>query len=308
MRPVAVACLFGLLASSSARAQIRDLKYEAIEVQRKLALVIGNGAYPKAPLKNPVNDAVSMGAVLKRLGFQVTEGRDLTLRRIDQMVGQFAGAVRQGDLALVFFAGHGMQVQLENYLVPVDFDFKSDSDVKYDAYPASKLRDKLESSGARLRILILDACRNNPFRGSRTASRGLAPMQSDAEGTLIAFATGEGNVALDNIEESNGLFTKHLIAALPTPGLSIEEVFKKVKEDVYRASGRKQNPFTYDNIVGRYYPVSAPLKTPDPLADTALQLEYRSGTPSRARTRRPCSRTTSVDGPAASSSASPKPV
>ncbi|MBI3473109.1 MAG: SUMF1/EgtB/PvdO family nonheme iron enzyme [Candidatus Solibacter usitatus] len=166
-----------------------------------------------------------------------------------------------------------MQVQLENYLVPVDFDFKSDADAKYDAYPASKLRDKLESSGARLRILIFDACRNNPFRGSRTSTRGLASMQSDAEGTLIAFATGDGNVALDNIEESNGLFTKHLIAALPAPGLSIEEVFKKVKEDVYRASGRKQNPYTYDNIVGRYYPVSAPVKTPDLPADTALQLE-----------------------------------
>lgn len=229
----------------------RDLR--PIPVQRRLALVIGNSTYAKAPLKNPGNDAKAMAGVLRELGFEVMEARDVSRREMGQRIDEFSSRLTAGDLGLFYFAGHGVQVAQENYLVPVDFQAASEADVKYEAYSASQVRDKMEASGARLRVLIFDACRNNPFRGTRGGSSGLAPMGSDAEGTLIAFATGDGRLADDNQAGGNGLFTQHLITNLQTPGLSLEEIFKRVKEDVYLASNRRQNPFTYDNIVGRYY-------------------------------------------------------
>jgi hypothetical protein len=156
-------------------------------------------------------------------------------------------------LAFLYFSGHGMQVNDANYLLPVDFGAATESDVKYKAYPASRIQEKLESSGARLRVLVLDACRNNPFRFKRDALGGLAAMPVNAEGTLIAFATGDDNTADDNQAEGNGLYTKYLIQALATPGLQLREAFQKAKEDVYLASRKTQNPSIYNNIVGAYY-------------------------------------------------------
>lgn len=231
----------------------RELIFEPIYIQRRVALVIGNAAYPQVPLKNPVNDARAIAALLRKMDFEVMEEHNVPRRNMDQMVDHFANQLQKGDLALFYFAGHGLQVQQENYLIPVDFRAASETDVKYDAYPASRIRDKMEASGARLRVLILDACRNNPYRGKRGGASGLGAMTSDAEGTLIAFATGDGNLADDNAAGSNGLFTQHLISSMQTPGLSLEEIFKRVKENVYAASGRQQNPYTYDNVVGRYY-------------------------------------------------------
>ncbi len=239
----------------------RDLRVEPIPIQRRVALVIGNAAYQQAPLANPVNDARAVSAVLRRLGFVVTEAYNAGKRQMRELADQFAAALRPGDLALFYFAGHGMQVRQENYLIPVDFHAASEADVPYEAYSAEQLRDKMETSGARLRLLVLDACRNNPFRGVRSRGGGLAAMRSDAEGTLIAFATGDGNVADDNRGESNGLFTRYLIQELAAPGVSIEEVFKRVKEQVYVSSGKRQNPFTYDNVVGRYYLQLEPMPT-----------------------------------------------
>lgn len=246
---------------SSQPAAARDLRIEPIPIQRRVALVIGNAAYQQAPLANPVNDARAVSALLRRLGFVVTEAHNAGKRQMRELADQFAAGLRPGDLAWFYFAGHGMQVRQENYLIPVDFQAASEADVPYEAYSAEQLRDKMEASGARLRLLVLDACRNNPFRGVRSAGGGLAAMRSDAEGTLIAFATGDGNVADDNRGEGNGLFTRYLIQELAAPGVSIEEAFKRVKEQVYLASGKRQNPFTYDNVVGRYYLQLEPLPT-----------------------------------------------
>jgi uncharacterized caspase-like protein len=262
---------YGVLAALAASLAAQDRDLRLVRVQRKVALVIGNAAYAQAPLRNPVNDAAAMAGVLRRLGFEVTEGRDLGRQQLEEAVDGFAGRVQAGDLALFYYAGHGAQLQQENYLIPVDFQATSPADVKYKAYPASLAREKLEERGARLRILILDACRNNPFRATRSGAGGLAAMKSDAEGTLIAFATGDNNVADDNPAENNGLFTKHLVAALQTPALSLDEIFKKVKEDVFLASGRKQNPFTYDNIVGRYY-----FAPPAPAAPATVDLDRQT--------------------------------
>src|SRR5262249_38008675 len=149
-------------------------------------------------------------------------------------------------------SGHGVQVNFTNYLLPVDFAATSEIDVKYKAYPATRLQEKLESSGARLRVLVLDACRNNPFRYKRDALNGLAAMSVNAEGTLVAFSTGDNNTADDNRAEANGLYTKYLMPALLTPGLQLHEAFRKAKEDVYLASNKKQNPSIYENVVGAF--------------------------------------------------------
>ena len=139
-----------------------------------------------------------------------------------------------------------------NYLLPVDFSASSEDDVAYEAYPANRVQAKLEGSGARLRVLVLDACRNNPFRFKRDASEGLAAMSINAEGTLIAFATGDNNTAAENPSETNGLYTKFLIPALLSRGLNLRDAFQKAKEDVYRVSQHRQNPSIYENIVGQH--------------------------------------------------------
>ncbi len=258
MRQVGACCALLVALPFAADAQTRELTHRPIQAQRRLALIIGNSAYPRAPLKNPVNDARAMAEVLTKLRFEVTEVHEMSLREMGKLIDQFTDRLETGDVGFFYFAGHGLQAQQENYLVPVDFAAATEAKAKYAAYSASRVRNKMEGSGARLRILVLDACRNNPFRDCLTClvskrEIGLASMRSEAEGTLIAFATGDNAVAEDSPAEGNGLFTKYLVAALQIPGLSLDEVFKRVKEDVSFASNRRQTPYTYDNIVGRFY-------------------------------------------------------
>ena len=190
---------FGLPGFVFAQDQPRKLRYEPIQVERKMALVIGNEAYPKGPLRNPVHDAHAIAQELRSLNFdEVTERQDLTLRQMRGEVDQFAAKLRPGDLALFYYAGHGVQANGLNYLIPTDYAGTSEADLPYEAYPAQQVRDKLEDRGARLRVMILDACRSNPFRSERDGVRGLAPMASTAEGTYIAFATADNGVADDN--------------------------------------------------------------------------------------------------------------
>ena len=225
---------------------------QPIAVQRRLAFVVGNSAYPDAPLKNPGNDAQDLGAALERLGFRVTLRQNLGKREFDREFEQFTREVRDNDLALFYFSGHGMQVQNENYLLPVDARISSESDVEYEAYPASRVRRKLEDTRARVRVLILDACRNNPYsRFARGTAGGLAAMTNAVEGTLIAFAAGDSQTAADNPRERNGLFTKYLLTELARPGQSLKEVFGQVRAEVYQASAKKQLPALYDMVVGR---------------------------------------------------------
>jgi len=245
---------FVFSAVTFAQPQQRDLRLEPIRVQKKIALVIGNQAYPKSPLRNPINDAAAIAQALRALQFdEVIERRDLTMRRMRAEIDGFAAKLRPGDLAFFYYAGHGVQANEQNYLIPTDFAGTSEADLPYESYPASQVRDKLEQSGARMRILVLDACRNNPFRTKRDGARGLSPMASSVEGTYIAYATADNGVADDNPAESNGLFTKQLLAELQKPGLDLKQIFERAKEDVYVASGRKQRPFTYDGVIGQFY-------------------------------------------------------
>jgi DNA-binding beta-propeller fold protein YncE len=221
-----------------------------VRVSRRVALVIANANYPGSPLRNSLNDAKDVSAALQALGFTVATGFDLTRRQMDEITARFSSGLQAGDLALFYYAGHGIQFNQENYLLPVDFQAASASDVQYNAIPAAQVRDRMEESGARLRILILDACRNNPFRATRGRLGGLAAMSSQVEGTLIAYATADNSTADDGTQGRNGLYTKCLLDALRSPGVTLKRWFENARDRVWEESSHRQRPYTYDGIVG----------------------------------------------------------
>jgi len=194
---------------------------------RRIALVIGNGAYENAPpLKNPPNDAIDIADVLAKVGFSVEHGVNLTQRRMKAMIREFGQKLKGGGQRLFYFAGHGIQLRGRNYLIPVDANIQSETDVEDQGVDTNLMLGLMDEAGNGLNVVILDACRNNPFsRSFRSASNGLAQMDAPS-GTLIAYATAPGSVASDG-NARNGLYTQELLKSMLMPGLSIEEVFKR---------------------------------------------------------------------------------
>jgi formylglycine-generating enzyme required for sulfatase activity len=230
----------------------QDRRVQPIVARKQVALVIGNAAYGTRPLANSVNDAHAMARVLQSLNYDVALVTDADRKAMGQAIDKFVAKLGTGDVAFFYYSGHGLQVEGENYLIPVDFELKGESDVRYDAHPAGRIQDLMERSGAKLNIMVLDACRDNPFHsGSRASGGGLAAM-SGGKGTFIAFATSPGKTASDNPGGKNGLFTQYLLEALPQPGLGLGEVFDVVRERVDAASKGKQLPWTLSSVVGRY--------------------------------------------------------
>ncbi len=227
----------------------------APSAERRVALVIGNGAYKAGPLKNPANDARDMAAALRGAGFEVILRENAGLRQMNEAIDQFWNSLKRGGVGLFFFAGHGVQVAGENYLVPVDARIAMEKDVQYECVNAGKVLGRMEDAGNGLNIVILDACRNNPFaRSFRSADRGLAKMDAPT-GSLIAFATAPGDVAADG-EGKNGLYTSHLLRHLNTPGLTIENVLKRTRIGVAADSsrlGRKQTPWESSSLMGDFF-------------------------------------------------------
>jgi uncharacterized caspase-like protein len=256
---------------------------------QRLALVIGNAAYREGALANPANDARAMARVLRESGFNVMLHTDLDHRRMMQAVRDFGDELRKGGVGLFYFAGHGVQIKGRNYLVPIGADIQREDEVAYAALDAQAVLDKMEAAGNGTNLLILDACRNNPFaRSFRSSSAGLAQMDAPV-GTLVAFATAPGMVASDGTG-SNGLYTKNLLEAMRKPGLKVEDVFKQVRVAVRRDSGGKQVPWESTSLEGDLYfsqppaasatatparpqPVAAPGSnvTPDELLWSAMQ-------------------------------------
>jgi uncharacterized caspase-like protein len=218
----------------------------------RYALVIGNSAYPDKPLKNPANDARDVARALERLGFDVQLKTDAKLREIEEAIGQFGAKLRRGGVGLFYYAGHGVQVQGVNYLVPIGARLSSESDVKYECVDAGRVLGKMEDAGNELNLVILDACRNNPFtRGFRSVDQGLARMDAPT-GSLVAYATAPNSVASDG-GGTNGLYTKYLLQNINTPGITIEEVFKRVRIGVMNETGKKQVPWESSSISGYFY-------------------------------------------------------
>ena len=222
--------------------------------ESKYALVIGNGRYHGSPLRNPVNDANDMAKALSRIGFTVDKRINADRRQMREAVRRFADRIKRGGVGLFFYAGHGVQVDGENYLVPVGADIKAKYDVRDQCLSAQYVLGAMEDAGNRLNIIILDACRDNPFRGFRGGGRGLATMNAPV-GSLLAYATAPGSTASDG-PSSNGLYTSMLLRYLTTPGQDILDLFIKVRRDVMEASGGVQVPWETHSLTSRYQLVS----------------------------------------------------
>jgi len=218
---------------------------------RRIALVIGNNAYQNAPLKNPVNDAEDIADTLGEFGFEVILKKNADQRDMEDAIRNFGKQLGTGGVGLFYFAGHGIQVEGRNYLIPINARIESESDVKYEAIDAGRVLGKMEDAENKLNIVIIDACRNNPFaRAFRTSERGLARMDAPT-GSLIAYATAPGEVAVDG-PERNGIFTKYLLKHIGTQGLPIEQVLKRVRIDVVNETDGKQVPWESSSLMGEF--------------------------------------------------------
>jgi Caspase domain len=209
----------------------------------RVALVLGNAAYADAPLLNPVRDARAVAALLARQGFEVITAHDADRARMHDALRRTGQALRgRQGVALLYYAGHGLQIDWRNYMLPVDVRIASAADVPRLGLDVQAVLETFRAAGTRTNILVLDACRDNPF-GSSGGPRGLAPMDAPA-GTFFAYATAPGNVAEDGTEaDGNGLYTRFLLQELGQPGARIEDVFKRVRLHVRRATAGRQTPW-----------------------------------------------------------------
>jgi tetratricopeptide (TPR) repeat protein len=235
---------------------------------RRVALVIGNAAYRAAPaLSNPRRDAEAVAEALKHAGFQTVElAVDLDRDGMVKALRAFRREADRADWALIYFAGHGIEIDRVNYLIPVDAQLADDRDVTAETVSYDDLVNTVGGARA-LRLIILDACRNNPFKdrmhravASRSAAdRGLAPPPEPEAGTLVAYSAKDGQVAADGADDVNSPFARAFIAQLKVPGLEVRRLFDFVRDDVLEATGRRQQPFTYQSLPGRkeYFFVSA---------------------------------------------------
>ncbi len=232
----------------------QSLNQIAIPPEKKLALVIGNGNYLASTLSNPENDARAITDVLQKLGFVVNEYENLNQSEIKKVIDDFGNKLKGNDIGLFYYAGHGIQAKGYNYLIPVDAQLKTEEQVEYDCVRADRVLALMETSGTKVNIIILDACRNNPFERSwiRSATgKGLAFM-SAPRGTLIAYATAPGNTASDG-SGKNGLYTSALLESIQIPDITIIQMFQNVRNIVVQKSQDKQIPWESTSLTADFY-------------------------------------------------------
>ncbi len=244
-----------LLASKALSQENRNVKPVIVSLQdanQRTALIIGNAAYKESPLANPVNDAQDMANALKACGFQVDLHLNVTAREIKEAIRGFGQQLQKGGVGLFYFAGHGIQVNGQNYLIPLDANIQKEQDIEHEAVDLGRVLGEMEHAQNNMNVLILDACRNNPFaRSFRSATRGLASIDAP-RGSLIAYATAPGKVAADGTGR-NGLYTQELLKQIQVSGLKIEEVFKQVRTSVVEKSRNAQIPWESSSLTGDFY-------------------------------------------------------
>ncbi|EHR03504.1 caspase family protein [Bradyrhizobium sp. WSM471] len=243
------------------------LSVSAAKADRRVAFVVGNGTYKNvAQLPNPPIDAKAMAATLRNVGFEVIEGSNLSRDQMTEKLLDFGRKAQGSDVAVFYYAGHGIAVGGSNYLLPVDADIKSEMDVKLGAAINIDLTLEQTMGDAKVKLVFLDACRDNPFAAkikSNSATRsvnvqsGLAEMKS-GEGTLIAFATGPGQTALDGQEGNNSPFTRALIDNITKPGVEIQQAMTSVRAQVNEETHKGQLPWGHTNLIGAVYLNQAP--------------------------------------------------
>ncbi|MBL0708396.1 MAG: caspase family protein [Sulfurimonas sp.] len=229
-----------------------DRALKMMKTEQRVALVIGNNNYNSdrlSKLKNPINDAKAIKSKLQTLGFKVYYGENLTVREMDKKLSKFSKKLRGGGVGLFFFAGHGVESRGSNYLMGKDSNLADKEDIAYESLELNKVIDKMKHSGNRLNIVLLDACRNDPF--SRSGGGGLAKV-SNAKGMFIAYATSPGDVASDG-SGKHGVFTQEILNNIDAKGVSLHTVFKNVKRDVYNNTNHTQRPWTHDDIIGSFF-------------------------------------------------------
>ncbi|CAA6819912.1 MAG: Unknown protein [uncultured Sulfurovum sp.] len=229
-----------------------NILLKEMQTEKRVALVIGNNAYqrPLTKLNNTINDAKAIRTILLNRGFEVLYQENVSHRTFDILLEKFYKKLSQGGVGLLYFSGHGMEFNGQNYLIPTDAKIKAKSDSQYEAVALNKITHRIQKMGNRLNIVILDACRNDPFAKAYGVG-GLA--KSEPVGLFVSYATGAGQVSSDGRMGGNGLFTQYLIENMQKP-LNLQEVFKKTRASVYDASGGKQFPAIYDQIVkGDFY-------------------------------------------------------
>jgi hypothetical protein len=244
-----------------------DAARDSAKADKRVAFVVGNGAYKNvAALPNPPIDAKAMAAVLRNVGFEVVEGTNLTRDIMTERLLEFGQKAQGADVAVFFYAGHGIAIGGTNYLLPIDADIKSEMDVKLGAAINIDLTLDQTMSDAKVKLVFLDACRDNPFAAkiksnattrSVSVQSGLAEMKS-GEGTLIAFATGPGQTALDGHEGTNSPFTRALIDNITQPGVEIQQAMTKVRAEVNEQTNKGQLPWGHTNLIGSVYLNPAP--------------------------------------------------
>jgi caspase domain-containing protein len=262
--------------------------------EKRVALIIGNSAYENvARLGNPANDAAAMTTTLKQAGFDLVDSRrNLNIADMRRAFRDFSDKARDADVAVVYYAGHGIEVDGTNYLIPVDAVLERDLDVYDEAFPLDRILATIEPA-KQLRLVILDACRDNPFAktmrrtsGTRAVGRGLARIEPASPNTLIAFASKAGSTTSDG-DSKNSPFTSALVKFIATPGLDLRKAFGFVRDDVLKNTSNRQEPYVYGSLGGDDVPlVPAPAVAashPDPQAEIrhayelALQLGTKEG-------------------------------
>ncbi|MGY8633873.1 caspase family protein [Bradyrhizobium sp. 14AA] len=262
------------------------------QAEKRVALVIGNSAYKSAPrLSNPVNDASLVGGMLKKAGFDSVDIRlDVNAADMRRALREFAGRTRDADVAVIYYAGHGIELDGANYLIPTDAMLETDGDVLDETVALDRALFAVEPA-KQLRLIVLDACRDNPFAktmkrtvASRAIGRGLAKVEPTSPNTMIAFAAKAGSTASDG-DSKNSPFAAALVERLPTPGLDLRKAFGFVRDDVLKNTGYKQEPYVYGSLGGGDVPlvaakpvVAGPQANPDSEIRRDYELALQLGT------------------------------
>lgn len=265
---VSALLLFWISGGSRLTAQEHIRQLERPAAERRLALVIGNGTYASTPrLRNPASDASLLATTLRKLGFEVMSGTDKSQREMKQLIREFGTKLRsERSIGLFYFAGHGVQAKGRNYLIPVDADIQSEADLEDVAVDLNYILNTMDEAQNALNIVILDACRNNPYaRSYRSAQEGLAQVKAPT-GTLIAYATAPDSVAADG-SGPNSPYAEELTKQMQLSGVLLETTFRRVTEQVSSRTGGKQEPWYSANVKGDFYfvggtPLSANATSP----------------------------------------------
>jgi len=281
-----------LIAAATVSAIAASVGFAApANAQSKVALVIGNGAYRNVPvLANPPHDAADVATAFLRLGYSVRLVNDATYDDMRRAIREFIPKTRDAGVAVVFFAGHGMEVNGENWLIPVDAELDTDLDTEQEAVSLRTIM-QMVSTASKLGLVVLDACRNNPFLSkmkrtvtSRAVSRGLSPIEP-ATNVLVAYSAKDGTTAADG-RGRNSPFTTALLKHLETPGLEVTFLFRNVRDDVIAATGNEQQPFTYGSLSKEAIYLASPPAASAPVASDQVAWSMLKETTDEAALKR----------------------